>query len=1463
MKQLSKKMKNLFTVLIAVLMLTCVTTAIAPTIAHAQDEPGEEVYKSGGWYELSYSEAESRLELLLSDSHADYKDIGKQDVVTLKNELISLFRDMFVNSIFDSATTQDPQEPEGHNIALMAFELPPKLGGDIGDGDIGDIDPDDFWAEAQGNPAKFKEYITQRLSEPEEFSKFANGDYDMLVQQVVGEYIQSKKAEGKTDEDLDDEYEKIQDAIDKVLDEVTETVTENYKTQEAERDLADQYKQKYGDDVPIEEVEKFVQENLEQYKQDHAADLQNRAEQHVGKLVVEAEKRVNEAITVVVENGGAAPSLTVQDILTALQSVDVNGHEVITKDGTKNIISDEGMDYVLQLIPTMDRIAEMTSYDLNKFFNVDLKVVTTYGDLEFNLNVGFMGKTDNIQQVAKVVARHIKVKYDAQKIQVNITAPQIISDFFRAVYNSTDLPLEDKEPFFDFFNHSIKDFASGVAYTFEDLDKLLHDINYQHLFANFIYASSLNEYFGSYIQEFYGTEITPADIINAVRTLRDKAIQIKDWTDKDIADYLSKIPGLGGLASAVEQGKHDNIINKFRDILNSIDWEKYSAEEIIELLKREDITDKVLNRIDSFEDFEKYYKDFIYNMYVRYEYLPVELREPNLSEFYMGESLLSYAGDFTLDPAQMFDRLRDELDGRIGSTLSSLLDSVEELIGNKTYDRYIDFDLTLPKINKIQYVADMDGDGEYEEVLKEGMLPEGVYMNVFGPKTVKCADGKERKVLYWVDADAELDVPTIEDSVNTMPDKDFRVRPVFNEEITIEIVDARLVAKNDGFDPAGSEVHYVFTNEEKNVEWAYELKGVSTYGKTYTDEELKSLVTIETTGTLKETAVGKYTSKFAVTAAETNKKEFIEFKDADGNFVDDGLTVTADWTIEKAKIEANNIKLGSNEEFFTNNDNDLDIFFADTKGGTHTVLWQYDLAVSNNYGKVWTKEMIENSLDITVGGTTENNAVDTQFTTTLAIALKTGLDAGIEFESVNKEGVWKIVGAIAIDLNGAKWMYEGKELSSDTVMIEDGKAKVLTIDADDTIEQYFKDGVLVIEYYDENGTKLNGAPVAAGNYTAKVALGNVDGYVIGNNIDDAEFTIQPAPVTEKKPIDLSDAKWQFEGKDLVNNKVEVVYDGKAKALTVVGNEVIDKFFESGVLAIVYYEGETALTEAPSKVGTYTVKVELKDTDNYEITVALQDATLVIKEEGGEVSGKTKIDLGNAKWQYDGKDLADNKVEVTYDGNAKALTVLADETITKLFESGVLAIVYYEGETALTEAPSKVGTYTVKVELKDADNYEITVALQDATLVIKEEGGEVSGKTKIDLGNAKWMFEGKEFTADTVIIADGKAKALTIDADDIIEKYFTDGVLVIEYYDHNGVKLNGAPSEAGEYIVKVALTDTTNYTIVNNIADAKLVITAKQMSSHWGMIALTVGIAAVLIVGLVLLDLLFVSKKNKQ
>ena len=255
-----------------------------------------------------------------------------------------------------------------------------------------------------------------------------------------------------------------------------------------------------------------------------------------------------------------------------------------------------------------------------------------------------------------------------------------------------------------------------------------------------------------------------------------------------------------------------------------------------------------------------------------------------------------------------------------------------------------------------------------------------------------------------------------------------------------------------------------------------------------------------------------------------------------------------------------------------------------------------------------------------------------------------------------------------------------------------------------------------IEYY--SGTeKLSSAPGEGGNYTAKLTVGDA--------VASVDYSIKKLKQTSSMSITLLI-------KEIPDLKVSLenwIYGEEAETPVITGND------GEGAVTFEYKvkdaDDSTYTSTVPEDAGEYVVKAKVQETETHRSAEATDEFVI----EKADITPEILI----SDWVYGTRS---NTPYVT--GNAG---------------HGDVTYTYYSGEEKLTGIPASAGTYTVKADIAETDNYNSAKAAADfkiekADFNVKSAGfedlydGESHGiSVSTSVNTAKIYFSDKKLSSE--------------------------------------------------------------------------------------------------------------------
>ena len=149
-------------------------------------------------------------------------------------------------------------------------------------------------------------------------------------------------------------------------------------------------------------------------------------------------------------------------------------------------------------------------------------------------------------------------------------------------------------------------------------------------------------------------------------------------------------------------------------------------------------------------------------------------------------------------------------------------------------------------------------------------------------------------------------------------------------------------------------------------------------------------------------------------------------------------------------------------------------------------------------------------------------------------------------------------------------------------------------------------------------------------------------------------------------------------------------------------------------------------------------------------------------------------------------------DLKYNGSGKEAKVTAKQGIEGM---GDITVKYYDSKgDKLESAPVDIGEYTVKIDVAEEVNYESATDITDETW-------------KFNIEKATPSENNFNFKKPSDLKYNGSSKEVTVTAKEGIEGM---GDITVKYYDSTGSKLESPPVDAGEYTVKIDVTEGNIY-----------------------------------------------------
>lgn len=716
------------------LVFVTVAVCCVATVGNNSDVPvaAAETQISSSFYNITYST--QGIELLINGNFNDYKSISTSDVKAFGSKIVSAIRDIIANGILNS-----------NGGISLATDIPEGF-------DPGSVDPSAFDWNSSELLSQFKDYVTDRLGSADEFQKYIDGEYDILIDYAIGSYIESKKDEI---EDLQAEYDKIQSAIQDVVDEAYVSAVEDAKAE-----LGD-----YFDETEWEAKKE------------------------------QASNKVAERVESVQVNGGTA-SISIKQLIAAVKEISINGNALYSSiDG----LCLGGIKAILSELPLPGEFAEMSASELESLIDWHIVVDTSFIAVDFDVKFGLFGDASAIQSWARKIANNLSVSVDGSNVAVEMNVPEIFSKALRKFYNSSNFTDSQKEIIFDLFDDSLSEIEIQDAIDF------LKDVDYKYWLSNIYNAEYMNYYFGAYASKLLGREFTETTIDNLITKIYNFVIPKIERVESISLDSVKNwlVDNVPGASRVTESATLNKLAEKLLDIIKRIDWAQYDADYIREAILSDyvDLNGKIVSYLDRFENSERFYDTAIAYYERVIELLPNGATNKSVLDLYNGDEFVLDC-NYTVDFANLFSRAANFIRRHGFEGIANYVENASVLLDRSELNIGLYAKVNVPALNRIDY--EVKG-----EIVSSGLLPEGVNAEVITKLArLDSVDGYD--ILYWtVKGENEEIVAMPNENIVLVPVYDFSASISGDIDVVYEDnTEHGLYAVVDGFE--GSEYSYAW-----------------------------------------------------------------------------------------------------------------------------------------------------------------------------------------------------------------------------------------------------------------------------------------------------------------------------------------------------------------------------------------------------------------------------------------------------------------------------------------------------------------------------------------------------------------------------------------------------------------------------------------------------------------------------
>ncbi len=327
-------------------------------------------------------------------------------------------------------------------------------------------------------------------------------------------------------------------------------------------------------------------------------------------------------------------------------------------------------------------------------------------------------------------------------------------------------------------------------------------------------------------------------------------------------------------------------------------------------------------------------------------------------------------------------------------------------------------------------------------------------------------------------------------------------------------------------------------------------------------------------------------------------------------------------------------------------------------------------------------------------------------------------------------------------------------------------------------------------------TAMSSTPVQPGAYTVLASFPGSTDYTAATAL--ASFTIAPASPT----INLSDPGGTFSGTAFVATLTVAGVSGSAGA-SLEGVAPSLSYYAGTYSSPAQLAGLTALTGAPSGAGAYTVLASFAGSADYAAATALVDFSIA--------QATPTVALADASGTYSGTAFVASATITGVSGNAGAT-----------LEGVALSLTYYAGTytsagqlagvTALSGAPTAVGSYTVLADFVGSADYASATALVDFSIA--------QATPTVGVVDAGGTYTGTAFVATATVAGVSGSAGASLEGVAPSLIYYS-GTYTIALQLSGVTPLSGAPSGAGAYTVLASFAGSADYTVASVLANFRI------------------------------------------
>ena len=446
MKTTKWRSKVAIALLLAVMMLFGVLAVTV--IASGGNNDGGITY-SEEWYSVKYIPA--------TDTENAKLDIRLSpefaDYTGIDKSVLSELKDRLFEVAYQLVYDSVMKEVSEETVDTLSVSLLSSVGNEGGIVIPDNIDLDSI------DIRRLEKFITDHFTEGEAKEKiqdFIDGKYDTVIAIAVDKYSENH------------DYEEIAAKAEAIFKDVVDIV--------------------YGDDSQATPEVIEIKENLK-------AETKNQVIEIVEEVKATAE--AGEQITV-----------EISDIVYSLNSAKIDGISVYeTVEGDSRVVL-EGIKELIKGLPTFAEIAEFDDTEMLLAYTVEAEFI--FGEVKFDLSVGFEGDCELIRTAAGLIADYVSFETLSDgTYSVTLNVPDKVSSLLVKALESDAVSDELKHKVFTLMSSSVADANEYLQeLTFDEVIELLQGIDFESILEKEAISSRIDL-----------TDLTNEEIINKARSL--------------------------------------------------------------------------------------------------------------------------------------------------------------------------------------------------------------------------------------------------------------------------------------------------------------------------------------------------------------------------------------------------------------------------------------------------------------------------------------------------------------------------------------------------------------------------------------------------------------------------------------------------------------------------------------------------------------------------------------------------------------------------------------------------------------------------------------------------------------------------------------------------------------------------------------------------------------------------------